>query len=101
MEAFEELYSFRSNLVHGNREILDQNKIYVSHLRQARQIARKTLMWFLDWLDIVERQFAEDPCVAGLPERTDLLSVLDMNGGRRSRVNWLIDNLSGRFPNIR
>lgn len=89
MEAFEELYSFRSNLVHGNREILDQNKIYVSHLRQARQIGRKTLIWFLDWLD------------AGLPERTDLLSVLDMNGGRRSRVNWLIDNLSGKFPNIR
>jgi hypothetical protein len=100
METFEELYAFRSNLVHGNREILNQNKIYVSHLRKARQIARETLIWFLDWLDIVEKEFADDPCVSGLPERTDLLSVLDMNGGRRFRVNWLIDNLPNQFPNI-
>lgn len=98
MENFEELYSFRSNLVHGNREILDQNKIYVSHLRKARQIARMTLIWFLDWLDVVEKQFGENPCAAGLPERTDLLSLLDMNGGRRSRVNWLINNLPPKFP---
>jgi hypothetical protein len=100
MEAFEELYAFRSNLVHGNREILSQNKIYVGHLRKARQIARDSLMWFLDWLDIIEKQFVEDPCVAGLPERTDLLSVLDMNGGRRSRVKWLIGSLPNQFPKV-
>jgi Apea-like HEPN len=100
METFKELYSFRSNLVHGNREILDENKIYVSHLREARQVARETLIWFLNWLDIVEKQFAKNPCVSGVPERTDLLSVLDMNGGRRSKVNWLINTLPAQFPNL-
>jgi hypothetical protein len=56
--------------------------------------------YHLDWLDIIEKQFVEDPCVSGLPERTDLLNVVDMNGGRRSRVNWLIDRLPNKFPNI-
>ena len=100
IEAFKELYAVRSNLVHGNREILDQNKIYVGHLRKARQIARETLLWFLDWLDIVDKRFAEHACDSGSPERTDLLSVLDMNGGRRARVQWLIDRLPKQFPNL-
>lgn len=100
IEAFKELYAFRSNLVHGNREILDQKKIYVGHLRRGRQIAREALMWFLEWLDIVDKRFAEDPCDSGFPERTDLLSVLDMNGGRRARVLWLIDRLPKQFPNL-
>lgn len=99
-EAFADLYAFRSNLVHGKDEILNENRIYVSHLRKARKIARETLIWFLEWLDIVERHFSESHCLAGLPERTDLLRVLDMDGGRRLRINWLINNLPKQFPRL-
>jgi hypothetical protein len=98
--AFSNLYAFRSNLVHGKDDILNENKIYVSHLRKAREFARETLIWFLDWLDIIDRRFSESPCPAGLPERTDLLRVLDMDGRRRLRVEWLVNNLPDQFPRI-
>lgn len=96
-EGFRGLYSFRSNLVHGNHDILGA-KVYVGHLREARTLARRTLLWFLDYSDYIQRQHEGNASNAGLPDRKDILSMLDMDEGRRSRVRWLIDTMPKGFP---
>lgn len=44
---FKKLYAFRSNLVHGKRF---EQAVYAGHLRDARDMARRTLLWFLQYL---------------------------------------------------
>lgn len=97
-KSFKKLYDFRSDLVHGNRELLKANKIYVGHLREARHVARETLLWFVHCLDHVDSRFIESPCNHGLPKREDILSMLDMDTGSRARVEWLFNNLFSGFP---
>ena len=47
-KQFKELYNFRSNLVHGNPFSAKKNKsVYVGHLNNAREIARKSILWFI------------------------------------------------------
>lgn len=46
---FKKIYNFRSNLVHGNPNI-DQNELDASHLNDARKISRSVLLWFLHYV---------------------------------------------------
>ena len=46
---FDELYSLRSDLVHGNATLPDR-EFYLSHLGQAREMARKLTLWMLHYL---------------------------------------------------
>lgn len=51
-KQFKEVYNFRSNLVHGNPFSTKKNKsIYVGHLNNARNIARKSILWFISFID--------------------------------------------------
>ncbi|HYR74872.1 MAG TPA: hypothetical protein VEM96_03435 [Pyrinomonadaceae bacterium] len=99
-KRFKKLYDFRSDLVHGNRELLKEDRIHFGHLREARRIARESLVWFLKCLDQIEGRFTEDPCVAGLPEREDVLASLDMKSDRRAKVQWLLGKLPEEFPHV-
>lgn len=99
-KRFKKLYDFRSDLVHGNRELLKENKIHFGHLREARRIARESLVWFLKCLDQIERWSIEDPCEAGLPKREEVLASLDMKSDSRGRVQWLLGKLPAEFPHV-
>lgn len=47
-KQFKELYNFRSKLVHGNPFSDKKGKsVYVGHLNNAREIARKSVLWFI------------------------------------------------------
>ena len=51
-KQFKEVYNFRSNLVHGNPFSTKKNKsIYVGYLNNARNIARKSILWFISFID--------------------------------------------------
>jgi len=50
-KRFKELYSFRSDLVHGNQF---DKQVYVGHLRDARDLARRTLLWFLHCFSAIQ-----------------------------------------------
>jgi hypothetical protein len=99
-EKFKTLYDFRSRLVHGDDEIL-KKKVYVGHLREARIFARETALWFLRFLDHVQANYQNAPRNMGLPERKDILTVLDMKPGRRAKVGWLLGTLPEDFPSPR
>jgi len=94
-EAFEELYKSRSNLVHGNSKLLEQ-KVYVGHLREAREFARRCLLWFIHCLDHILTEVANSGSTQVLPSRENILSVLDLNDGAK----LVIDLLPKGFPSI-
>jgi hypothetical protein len=98
-QEFKSLYDFRSNLVHGKRDLLDQ-EIYVGHLRDARHLARRCLLWFLNYLDHILTEFGKSGQSERLPAREDILSVLDLDGGSRLRIKRIIESLPPGFPNV-
>jgi hypothetical protein len=95
-KAVDELYNFRSDLVHGSKV---SEEIYVGHLREARNIARRTLHWFIRYLDHIQTQMpsAKEEKV---PTREDILTLLDLDHSGRLRVGKLVESLPSGFPNV-
>lgn len=94
-EQFEELYDFRCNLVHGNPF---QEQTYVGHLRNARNLARRILLWFLHYLNEIQA----GPSKESIPTREEILKPLDLEQNSKVRaLARLIDNLPVGFPYVR
>jgi len=50
-KAFKKLYDFRSNLVHGNPDIVNEkNHPNFEHLYNAHNISRQVMLWFLEYV---------------------------------------------------
>jgi hypothetical protein len=71
-----DLYVLRSDIVHGNANLVD-NKIYLGHLREARELARKASVWFLESLGMIEES-ARRSGLGRLPTRKEIISVIDV-----------------------
>lgn len=95
MKRFDALYAFRSDLVHANCD-LGEKEIYLGHLREAHEIARKTLLWFLKYVEDISYQYMGNTTL--LPTREDMIHTLDMDQGSRSRIKRLIEVLPDDFP---
>lgn len=96
-KQFKELYDFRCDLVHGNPF---QKKVYVGHLRNARTLARRTLLWFLHYLDYIQARFSSSQRTKGVPTREEILALIDLDPDSRLRLGQLIDNLPPEFPHV-
>jgi hypothetical protein len=93
-----ELYTLRSDLVHG-KEIA--GKVYHGHLRQARQLARDSLIWFLTFLSGIKEELSKaEVSVNNYPHRSELLSILDLKKENLVRLGFVIEKLPRNFPNI-
>lgn len=88
-----ELYDMRCDLVHGN--VRTSEKVAVGLLDDARELARSTVLWFLHFAAHVRRSLQGNP----LPERKDLLKVLDL-GKRRGVIRRVIECIPAGFPNV-
>jgi hypothetical protein len=97
-KQFKELYSFRCDLVHGNPY---QKQTYVGHLRNARNLARQTLLWFLHYLGTFQAGIPHYQPAESIPTREDILTLLDLDQNSRVRLSRLIDSLSSGFPYVR
>jgi hypothetical protein len=78
---FKILYNFRSVLVHGEGfHGKDQKKkqVYSGHLREARDFARKTLIWFLNTLATIHHEILESKNARENPKRELILKIIDM-----------------------
>ncbi len=53
----QELYDFRSSIVHG-KTTLRTNRIHEGHLRKARNLSRLVLLWFISFLSAIHSRFA-------------------------------------------
>jgi hypothetical protein len=93
--AFEELYRFRSDLVHGNAAISDK-KIFPGHLGLAREMARRLAVWMLHYVSTVRGRLTDS---AEMPSRETLLLALDNFGESRAEISALLEVIPEDFPN--
>ena len=95
-KEFDELYDFRSDLVHGNTF---SKKVRNHHLLKARQLASWILAWFMDYLLWVDEDFRQREIgYEHYPRRDELLYVLDFDSASLNRVNHFIGRLPTSFP---
>jgi hypothetical protein len=99
-KSFKDAYNLRSRLVHGNEDLL-KKKTTVKHLCEARDLARRTFLWFLYYLNhVLEHTSVSERSDFGLPTREELLSMLDLkeNRNRSNRIKHLQSILPADFP---
>lgn len=94
-QLFVQLYQFGCDLVHGN---IPKNETWLGHLREARTLARRTLLWFLRFLAEVQQDLALDAPTDRIPTRKDILTLIDLNRIDRNRLRGLISKLTDEFP---
>jgi hypothetical protein len=92
----DDLYKFRSDLVHGNAF---KTEVFKGHLRLARTFARDSLLWFLNLLSTIHEELkrANIP-LENYPKRKDFLFLLDSEKSDLERVKILIKSLPKDFP---
>ncbi len=95
-KQFDELYEFRSDLVHGNAF---KKRAQAHHLANARDFARQVMSWFVDYLLWVDNDFRQrEISYEHYPRRDELLYVLDFDRASLNRLNRFIGRLPAAFP---
>jgi len=96
-QQFRELYDFRSTLVHGGNF---KKQVYVGHLREARSLARRTLLWFLHFLSNLQRGVSEGRLHEKIPTRQEILTIMDIDQKSRGPIGELMRQLPETFPYV-
>jgi hypothetical protein len=96
-KQFKELYDFRSDLVHGDEF---GKQIWEGHLRDARNLTRRVMLWFLHLMASIEPQVLPGERPAALPNREELLLLLDLESSARARVSGLLTGVPAGFPHV-
>jgi hypothetical protein len=97
-KRFDELYSFRSELVHG-KTITE--KAQHRHLGDARELARRTLLWFVDYMLWVDQHLQNQKVpYERYPTRSELLTLLDFDKPGLDRLSSVIRTLPKGFPSL-
>lgn len=93
-KRFEELYQFRSRLVHGNEF---KKQIWAGHLRDARDMARQSLLWFIN---LANKAIATNrgKSHSNLPKRDELLALIDLRPDASARLAKIIRSVPSTFP---
>jgi len=92
----DDLYKFRSDLVHGN---IFKEEVFQGHLRIARTFARNSLLWFLNLLSTIHAELARAGIpLENYPKRKEFLMLLDSEKSDLERFRILIQNLPEDFP---
>jgi len=94
---FEALYEIRSDLVHGNAEF--KHKVLVRHLGAARELARLAMLWMLNYLAAAAD--ATKPLNCPVPDRKDLLAILDGDTSALKKHGAVADALPKSFPSVK
>lgn len=94
-KTFKDLYDFRSELVHGRTS---GKVVLTRHLFEARQFARGLMRWFLRFLDHVQEAAEAATSYTGVPNRREILRLLDLEGGGIRKARWLLSVLPPTFP---
>ena len=89
---FTDLYTFRSDIVHGN---ISTEIILNDHISTARFYARYTILWFIELLYYFHN---ETEIKQHFPTREDILQAIDMDYSTRSRFQSLLPHMPPNFP---
>lgn len=90
-KKFGELYDFRCTLLHGSKF---KKPVYEDHLREARDLIRETLLWYLHCLNFFKSKSKP------LPTRSDILTLIDLDKGYLSMIKGFLGSLPKNFPNV-
>jgi hypothetical protein len=93
--AFRDLYSLRSGLVHGGHPRKD---VFEGHLAEARRLARVAVVWAIRGFSFLVNKGATTKTLA--PKRSDLLRLLDTTEDERLRLGAQISWLPNEFPRV-
>lgn len=97
-KKFNELYEFRSTFVHG-RQTTDK-KIYLGHLRLARDFARRSVLWFINFLSFLHSELAKNGIPFDkYPQLKELLFLIDFHIQCLEKEGRSI-NMPHGFPNL-
>lgn len=96
-KRFKNLYSFRSDLVHGNAS-LESSEIMEGHLVEARDFARGTIAWFIKFLAYISQYYPPD--TNRIPKRNELLQLIDLDADSRRNIFNTISVLPNGFPSV-
>lgn len=95
-KRFEELYDFRSRLVHGDKF---KKQIWGGHLRDARDMSRQSLLWFINLANKVLTTNRKKN-LSALPTRNELLALIDLRPDAITRFAKIIRSEPSTFPAI-
>jgi len=96
-KRFDDLYSIRSDLVHGNAA-LPAKSVSFGHLKQAREFARAVVLWMLGYLNHVIDRLPEG--TGAFPSRDTLLSLIDADTDSRAHIGFLAQAVPAGFPDV-
>ena len=99
MTPINELYEFRNTLVHGKR-FNDDDPVLRTHLAEARNMARKTLLWSLHYLHAVQIGISSSHAGATVPSREQLLKFLDEYRKTQQLPEWFTNLPPVGFPYV-
>lgn len=95
-KQFQELYDLRSTLVHGSEL---KNVVWEGHLKDARELARRSLLWFLSFAGEIGKSKKRSK-ITMLPERKELLAVLDSRPEAIVHLARTLKSVGSSFPAI-
>jgi len=97
-KRFRKLYEVRSSLVHGKY----QSRADVTAIIDAYRFSRLAIIWFLNYLSNVQSEIVKYKTTdEKMPNRQELLTLLDVDADRRSRLQWLMNRVPSDFPYVR
>jgi hypothetical protein len=94
-KRFRELYEFRSELVHGRTP---KAEVLTRHLFEAREFARNLLRWYLRLLDDIQKAAGAAASQGDMPDRREILRLLDLETEGVRKARWLLPALPATFP---
>jgi hypothetical protein len=97
-KEFRELYKIRCDLVHGASS---SKEVFVGHQRMGRELARKSVLWFINLL--TEAVALAPGMGSPLPSREEFLRLVDATAEERRRFRELIaysEKLPAGFPYV-
>jgi hypothetical protein len=94
---FAELYELRSRLVHGDEF---EQQVWAGHLREARDLARRCLLWFLNLAQLAIHACSTD-LPDGIPKRQEIMALIDLDPNAIDRMAKVIALAPPVFPAIK
>lgn len=95
-KRFRKLYEVRSSLVHGK----PQSKADVTAIIDAYRFSRLAIIWFLNYLSNIRPEITESNVGGRVPNRQEVLMLLDVDAARRTRLRWLMNRVPREFPYV-
>lgn len=96
-KEFKKLYDIRCSILHGKKF---EGTVYENHLWKARDLARRSVLWYLHCLNYFKQKAGHGSILKYPPNRSELLTLIDLDRSSIPNIKALINSLPQGFPSI-